>query len=202
MPTAIKLIAGLGNPGPDYDRTRHNAGFWFVDRIAEEFNESFSTDTKLHCDSLRIRRDGIDCRLIKPQTYMNESGRSLQAVMSYYKVEPQETLVVYDEIDLPPGTAHLKFDGGHGGHNGMRDILQAIGTKAFYRLRIGVGHPGNKDQVISYVLGRPGKEEEALINQAINQVLESLPLLLEGEMHKAMTSINRNKKMPPATDTD
>ena len=172
MPTSLKLIVGLGNPGPEYLMTRHNAGFWFVDALANKLSLNFSTDKKFQSEVCRYQSGSTDCWLCKPQTYMNDSGIAVQALMNYYKVSIDQVMVVHDEIDLMPGITRLKKGGGHGGHNGLRDIIQRTGNSDFLRLRIGVGHPGSKDEVVSYVLGRASKEEE-------DKIVESFSLALE-----------------------
>ena len=190
MTTAIRVIVGLGNPGQAYSRTRHNAGFWFVDRLLVQAGGSFSRDSGLSCDSARLHDPTRDCRLIKPRTSMNDSGRAIVLVLNYYKLQPEEMLVVHDEIDFAPGIIRLKQGGGHGGHNGLRSIINHLGTNAFPRLRIGVGHPGHKDQVIDAVLSRPSAVEQELIDAAIGRGLEQLPFILAGELEKAMTGLH------------
>lgn len=189
----VKLIVGLGNPGPDYTRTRHNAGFWFVDRLAERYHCQFSSGSGLHGESARLGGAGRDCRLFKPLTFMNDSGRGVQAVLGYYRIDSEEMLVAHDEIDLTAGAVRLKRDGGHGGHNGLRDIMACTGAKNFLRLRIGVGHPGHKDAVTPHVLGRPGVDEQAAIDTAIEQALAVMPLVFEGELQKAINELHSSK---------
>jgi PTH1 family peptidyl-tRNA hydrolase len=191
-PVALKLVAGLGNPGSRHAGTRHNAGFWFVDRLARARGATFMNDAKLFGQLARLKSDGRDLHLFKPQTYMNESGRAIQSIMAYYKILPAEMLVVHDEIDLPPGVVRLKRGGGHAGHNGLRDIIDRIGSRDFNRLRIGVGHPGDKERVIGAVLGKPTRAEKKLIDAAIDAALESMPLILAGEFNKAMTKLHTN----------
>ena len=178
MPTSLKLIVGLGNPGSEYSETRHNAGFWFLDRLAADHRAAFSADRKYHGDTARLVSEATDYRLLKPQTYMNKSGRAVQAVSAYYNIKPEEILVVHDEIDLDTGVVRLKQGGGHGGHNGLRDIIEQIGSKEFLRLRIGVGHPGHSSQVHNYVLQRPGSEERHLLDTAMTDALGVMPLVL------------------------
>ncbi|MEM6998716.1 MAG: aminoacyl-tRNA hydrolase, partial [Pseudomonadota bacterium] len=172
MSLPVKLIVGLGNPGPEHLMTRHNAGFWFVDALANKLSLNFSQDKKSQSELCRYQSGSTDCWICKPQTFMNDSGISVQALCSYYKISLQNVLVVHDEIDLAPGTTRMKVGGGHGGHNGLRDIIQRTGEKDFMRLRIGVGHPGSKDKVVSYVLGRASSDEE-------NKILDSFSLALE-----------------------
>ncbi len=191
MPDSLKLIVGLGNPGQDYTETRHNAGFWFVEEYAANCSSSFSPDKKFFGEIARVSSGGTDCRLLKPDTFMNHSGRSVKALMEYFNILPTEILVAHDEIDLDAGTVRLKRGGGHGGHNGLRDIISQLGSKDFLRLRIGVGHPGNKDDVIDYVLHRPGRDDRNKIDDAIKRGLEVMPLVFSGEMNKAMTLLNK-----------
>ena len=194
VPVSLKLLVGLGNPGPEHSDTRHNAGFWFLDRLAANFNATFTTDNRFFGQLARVQQNDIDCRLFKPQTYMNNSGRAVLSVANYFKILPEQILVAHDEIDLPPGTVRLKQGGGHAGHNGVRDIIDALGSRDFNRLRIGVGHPGNKEQVIGSVLGRPSRADKKLIDDAIEQALELIPLLLAGEYARAMTQLHTSEK--------
>jgi len=194
VPASLKLIVGLGNPGPEHSETRHNAGFWFLDRLAEKYGVTFTVDNRLFGLQARIRDGGKDYRLFRPTTYMNDSGRAVQAVMNYFRLAPEETLVVHDEIDLEPGTIRLKKGGGHAGHNGVRDIISMIGSHDFIRLRIGVGHPGNKDKVVGSVLGRPSRVEKKLIDEAIDKALKLMPMLLEGEIENVMTQLHSSEK--------
>jgi PTH1 family peptidyl-tRNA hydrolase len=194
VPAPLKLIVGLGNPGARYASTRHNAGFWFVDRFAAQHRCDFARQARLHGHMGRLARDGVDCRLFKPDTYMNESGRAVRAVLDYFQIQPRETLIVHDEIDLDPGVVRLKQGGGHGGHNGLRDIMEVLGNGNFSRLRIGVGHPGHKDDVIDYVLRKAGAGEQELIDDAITRALDVMPLVLMGDMEKAMTALHTDNK--------
>ncbi len=188
MSAPLKLIVGLGNPGPQYQLTRHNAGFWFIDALASKLSLNFKNEKKFAADICRYQQAGYDCWLCKPQTFMNESGISVQALMNFYKIEASQVLVIHDEIDLNPGTARFKQGGGHGGNNGLRDIIEKTGNKNFQRLRIGVGHPGSKDKVVSYVLGRPDKQDEALIVDSIAAIIDDYQLLFSGEFQKLMNS--------------
>ena len=194
MPECLKLIVGLGNPGPEYSVTRHNAGFWFLDRLADRYSVTFTTNRGLFGHLTSIHHDGRDIRLFKPQTAMNDSGRAVQAVKDYFRIAAEEILVVHDEIDLPPGTVRFKQGGGHAGHNGVRDIINMTGSRDFNRLRIGVGHPGHKDKVIGSVLGRPSRADKKLIDEAIDKALELTPLLLDGEFNKVMTQLHSSEK--------
>ncbi len=186
MPAGPTLIAGLGNPGPEYAETRHNAGFWFIDRLARDQHIELRSDKRCAGDLGQLGSGSERRWLLKPQTFMNHSGRSLAALANYYNIPASQIIVVYDEIDLPPGTVRLKFSGGHGGHNGMRDIVQQLGSADFYRVRIGIGHPGHRDHVVSYVLGRPTKAEREQIEASIDRVLTEIPAILDGEYEKVM----------------
>ena len=185
---------GLGNPGPEYLVTRHNAGFWFVDSLANKLSLSFSQDKKFHSETCRYQKGKIDCWLCKPQTYMNESGLAVQAMTNFYKIPMDQILVVHDEIDLEPGTTRLKKGGGHGGHNGLRDIIQRTGSNNFLRLRIGVGHPGSKDKVVPYVLSRASAEEEYKIIQSFTLALEKSEQFFQDNLNKLMTELNKKNK--------
>lgn len=193
MSSQIKLIVGLGNPGPQYSVTRHNAGFWFVDNLLAGSSESFSSESKFFSEISRLHDAGVDCRLMKPTTFMNASGRAVQAITDYYKLGAADILVAHDEIDLEPGAVRLKRGGGHGGHNGLRDIINCIDSRDFLRLRIGVGHPGNPEQVSDYVLARASRQEQALIDNAVDRVIAVMPLLFKGELQKAMNELHTDK---------
>ncbi|MDX1519988.1 MAG: aminoacyl-tRNA hydrolase [Gammaproteobacteria bacterium] len=195
MPESFQLVVGLGNPGPEYSATRHNAGFWCVDRIADRYNLQFRSDAKFSGELARLSSQGLDCWLLKPATFMNDSGRSIQALLAYYRIAVERMLVIHDEIDLPPGTVRLKTGGGHGGHNGLRDIIEKIGSNAFSRVRIGVGHPGSKDQVVSSVLGRASAEDQKLIDESIDDVLQLMPGIIQGQLQKAMTILHTKEKL-------
>lgn len=197
MATPLKLIVGLGNPGPEYLMTRHNAGFWFVDGLANKLSLTFSPDKKFQAEVCRYQSGSTDCWLCKPQTYMNESGAAVQALMSYYKLSIDQVMVVHDEIDLMPGTTRLKKGGGHGGHNGLRDIIQRTGSSDFLRLRIGVGHPGSKDKVVPYVLGRANADEENIIIDSFSLALEQSEEFFQDNLNKLMTGLNKKKKPEP-----
>ncbi len=194
MSLPVKLIVGLGNPGPDYLMTRHNAGFWFVDALANKLSLNFSQDKKSQSELCRYQNGSIDCWICKPQTYMNESGISVQALSSYYKIPMEQVMVAHDEIDLPPGTTRLKEGGGHGGHNGLRDIIQRTSKKDFLRLRVGVGHPGSKDQVVPYVLGRASADEENKILDSFSLVLEKSDEVFKDNVNRLMTGLNNRSK--------
>jgi peptidyl-tRNA hydrolase len=189
----LRLIVGLGNPGAEYANTRHNAGFRLVDALAGREGVRLGPDGKLFGETGKAVIGGQPVWLLKPMTFMNLSGKSVVAALRYWKIEPEEALVVHDELDLPPGTARLKFDGGHGGQNGLRDIIRLLGHGRFHRLRIGIGHPGHKDRVTGWVLGRPGKDDEILIGCAIDDALDVLPLAVRGDFMEAMKRLHTPK---------
>ncbi len=182
----LKVIVGLGNPGPKYSETRHNAGFWFIEQVARKYSAAFRADKKFHGDVAKISLEGKEIWLLKPATFMNRSGLAVQSLMSFYRINADQLLVAHDEIDLPPGTAKLKTGGGHGGHNGLRDIISQLGTKDFHRLRIGVGHPGSKDQVVDYVLHNASRDDRILIDRDIDDAVAVMPELASGNMERAM----------------
>jgi len=186
----IRLIVGLGNPGAEYTRTRHNAGFWFIDALALDAGLRFGLESKLFGETAKVSIGGQTVWLLRPATFMNASGKSITAALRYWKIEPEEMLVVHDELDLPPGAARLKFDGGHGGQNGLRDSMAQLGHGKFHRLRIGIGHPGHKDQVTPWVLGRPGAADEAMILRAIGDAADVLPQAVSGGFADAMTRLH------------
>ncbi len=186
----LRLIVGLGNPGAEHARTRHNAGFRFVDALADKAGGRFGLDGKLFGETTRIDFGGRDLWLLKPATFMNLSGKSVAAALRYWKIEPEQALLAHDELDLPPGVARLKFDGGHGGQNGLRDTMRLLGHGKFHRLRIGIGHPGHKDKVTSWVLGRPSVTDDALIGRAIDDAIDALPLAVQGNYMDAMTRLH------------
>ncbi len=188
----IRLIVGLGNPGSQYEATRHNAGFWWVDEFARACGASFRPENKFHGLFARTASHGSEVFLLKPQTFMNVSGRAVGAVAQFYKIEPASILVVHDELDLPPGSAKLKLGGGHGGHNGLKDIIAQLGTKDFWRLRIGIGHPGERSEVVNYVLHPPRKEEQELINGAMQRAQAVAPLVVDGKLEAAMLKLHSN----------
>ncbi|ATD67069.1 MULTISPECIES: aminoacyl-tRNA hydrolase [Luteimonas] len=189
----LRLIVGLGNPGPEYARTRHNAGFRFVDELAAKAGASFRLDSKLFGETAKIDIAGRSVWLLKPATFMNLSGKSVTAALRFWKFEPEQALLAHDELDLPPGTARLKFDGGHGGQNGLRDTMKLLGHGGFHRLRIGIGHPGHKDKVTPWVLGRPSAEDDILIDRAIDDAIDVLPLAMDGNFMDAMTRLHTAK---------
>ncbi|PBJ82736.1 aminoacyl-tRNA hydrolase [Lysobacteraceae bacterium NML93-0399] len=190
---ALRLIVGLGNPGPEYARTRHNAGFRFVDELAAKAGASFRLDSKLFGETAKVDIAGQSVWLLKPATFMNLSGKSVTAALRFWKFEPEQALLAHDELDLPPGTARLKFDGGHGGQNGLRDTMKLLGHGKFHRLRIGIGHPGSKDKVTPWVLGRASADDDVLIGRAIDDAIDVLPLAMDGNFMDAMTRLHTVK---------
>jgi len=190
----IDLIVGLGNPGPAYERTRHNAGFWLVDSYAQRCNGVFKPESRFLGETCRALLDGHRGWLLKPTTYMNRCGQSVVALSKYYRIPLERVLVVHDELDLPPGVARFKKGGGHGGHNGLRDIIKAFGgNRDFMRLRIGIGHPGQADQVADFVLDDPSRREHELILDAVDDALDVLPMMVDGDFEKAMNRLHSKK---------
>lgn len=193
----IRLLVGLGNPGPEYEATRHNAGFWWLDAVARELKTSLVMDKSYHGLVARVMVNGQALWLLKPQTYMNLCGKSVVALARFFKIEPQEILVAHDEIDIVPGQAKLKLGGSHAGHNGLRDIHAQLGTDDYWRLRLGVGHPGVKSEVIHWVLKKPSLDHRIAIDQSIARALTALPHLLAGEMEKATMLVHTSKPPRP-----
>ncbi len=189
----IRLIVGLGNPGSEYAKTRHNAGFWFLDALAAHLGVRLGSDSKLHSENGKVLLAGQSVWLLKPGTFMNRSGLAVTAAQRYFKIAPEETLVAHDDLDLPAGTVRLKFDGGHGGQNGLRDIIAQLGHGQFHRLRLGIGHPGHKDQVTPWVLGRPGKEDEERIRAGVDRAVGEVPGLVSGDFERAMRELHTSK---------
>ncbi|MCK9384080.1 MAG: aminoacyl-tRNA hydrolase [Nevskia sp.] len=185
----LYAIVGLGNPGAEYDRTRHNAGFWFVDALAAAYRGSFRTEAKFFAEVARVRIGNSDVLLVKPSTFMNRSGQAIQALAAFYKLDPADILVVHDEMDLPVGAMRLKLAGGHGGHNGLRSVHQHIG-EGYRRLRVGIGHPGSKELVLGYVLGRASVADDKLIHQGIANAAAAIPVWLEQSWDKAMQQLH------------
>lgn len=186
----IKLIVGLANPGAEYAPTRHNAGEWFVEALMQSVPETLKPEAKFFARHTQITLSDKTLRIMVPTTYMNESGKAIGAIATFYKIAPEEILVAHDDLDLPVGTTRLKLGGGHGGHNGLRHIIQALGTPNFYRLRIGIGHPGHKDIVVDYVLKKPSSTDRRLIDDAITSALQVLPQILKDDMQGAMKSLH------------
>jgi PTH1 family peptidyl-tRNA hydrolase len=187
----IRLIVGLGNPGPEHELQRHNAGFWWVDQIAQREGLDLRPEKGFFGHVARLRGPQGEVWLLEPGTYMNRSGQSVGAMARFYKIAPEEILVAHDELDLPPGQVKLKCGGGHAGHNGLRDIAAQLGTPMFWRLRLGIGHPGNREAVIGFVLGRPQRAELELIEQAMDRALDALPRMLRGELDAAVMELHR-----------
>lgn len=194
-PAGIRLLVGLGNPGEQYEATRHNVGFWLVDRIAADFRETFRSEPKFHGQLARISVGGADLRLLKPSTYMNRSGQSIAAVARFYSILPEQILVAHDELDYPVGQVRLKQGGGHAGHNGLRDTIAALGgSRDFWRLRIGIAHPGDRTLVTGYVLGRPSKGDAEQIDAALADAERILDDLLVGRFQIAMNRLHSQRR--------
>lgn len=193
---APRLIVGLGNPGAEYADSRHNAGFWLCERLAAQLGTELRRESRFHGIAGRTREQ---VWLLMPQTFMNCSGQAVGALMRFYRISPAEMLVLHDELDLSPGALRLKFGGGLGGHNGLKDIAAHLGMQDFWRLRIGVGHPGDRNQVVDYVLKKPRAEERIQIEEALDRALDAWPLLARGEYPAAMQKIN-TRPAPPASE--
>ncbi len=197
MGTPLKLIAGLGNPGTQYADTRHNAGAWFVARLAQSHGASFRDEKKFFGQMTVIRAGDQEIRLLLPSTYMNESGKSVAALAQFFKIAPEEMMIAHDELDLEAGIVRFKFDGGLAGHNGLRDISASLGnSQQFGRLRIGVGHPGGKKEVVGHVLGRTPAVEREMIEDCIDEAMRHLPLALTGNWDEAMNALNGYRAEP------
>ncbi len=193
----IKLFVGLGNPGTEYEATRHNVGFWWVDALARELKLSLVADRSYHGLVARGNVNGQTVWLLEPQTYMHLSGKSVATLARFFKIAPQDILVVHDELDVPPGQSKLKFGGGHGGHNGLRDIHAQLGTGDYWRLRLGIGHPGDKNQVADWVLKKPAPDQREAIEACVARTLKAAPELLAGDMAKATLVVNTHKPPRP-----
>lgn len=189
MANPLVAVVGLGNPGSEYTQTRHNAGFWFADALVAHGKASFKVDSKFFGETARVQIANTDVLILKPGTFMNRSGQAVQALASFYKLSAEQILVAHDELDLSAGDIRLKLGGGHGGHNGLRDIHKPLG-EGYRRLRIGIGHPGDKSLVLNYVLGRPNKSDEALIHDSLARALAALPLWLTGSWNKALQQLH------------
>lgn len=188
--SGIKLIVGLGNPGAEYESTRHNAGFWWVDQLCAQTGSKLNVEAKFFGHAGRLKSTSEEAWLLKPTTFMNASGRSVGALAKFYKLLPESVLVIHDELDLPPGTVKLKLGGGHGGHNGLKDIAAHLGTPNFWRLRLGIGHPGDRNAVVNFVLHTPSRDEMQAIEKNIDESLAILPLLLAGKFEEAMLKLH------------
>ena len=208
----IKLFVGLGNPGAEYESTRHNAGFWWIDALSRELKAPLAFDKSYYGQVARSNTNGQNVWLLTPQTFMNLSGKSVAVLAKFFKFRPEEILIVHDELDVSPGQAKLKFGGSHAGHNGLRDIHAQLGTGDYWRLRLGVGHPGNKDDVVDWVLRKPMQEHRVAIEECIARSLKAVPALLAGEMDKATMMIHTStpprvkpprkiEPLPPAAST-
>lgn len=189
----IRLIVGLGNPGPEYAATRHNVGYWLADGLASRFGQVFKAEGRFHGELCRIGCGSADLRLLKPSTYMNHSGRSVAAVSRYFEIPPERILIAHDELDLPVGTVRLKQGGGHAGHNGLRDTIAILGTREFWRLRIGIDHPGDRSLVTGYVLGRPSRDDAQRIEEALLDAQGTLEDLLSGRFQAAMKRLHSGR---------
>jgi PTH1 family peptidyl-tRNA hydrolase len=195
----IRLFVGLGNPGPEYEATRHNAGFWWIDAVARKLGASLVADRSYHALVARVNRansEGGPLWLLEPQTYMNLSGKSVAALARFFKIAPEEILVAHDELDLLPGALKVKLGGGHAGHNGLKDIHAQLGSADYWRLRLGIGHPGIKSEVVNYVLRKPSPEHREAIEQCIARSLDALPLLLGGDMERAVMKLHAKPPRP------
>jgi len=192
--SSIKLIVGLANPGAEYAATRHNAGAWYLDLLAERHNQSLKEESKFYGYTARLAIAGEDVRLLVPTTFMNLSGKAVAAMATFYRIAPEEILVAHDELDLPPGVAKFKQGGGHGGHNGLKDIISKLGNNSnFHRLRIGIGHPGDRNKVTGFVLGKPPASEQKLIDDAIDEAARCTELWLKEDRIKAMNRLHAFK---------
>ncbi|MBK1615366.1 aminoacyl-tRNA hydrolase [Rubrivivax gelatinosus] len=192
----IRLFVGLGNPGPEYEATRHNAGFWWLDALADKLGARLVPERGYQALAARVNQPGGPVWLLEPMTYMNRSGFSVATLARFFKIEPKEILVVHDELDLLPGQAKLKFGGSAAGHNGLKDIHSQLGTLDFWRLRLGVGHPGNKAEVVNWVLKKPSPDHREAIAKAIEQSLAASELLIAGEMDQALQKIHAQPPRP------
>ena len=200
----IRLLVGLGNPGPEYEATRHNAGFWFIDEVARSLRVSLTPERGYFGLAARASTADGPVWLLQPMTFMNLSGKSVAALARFFKIEPGEILVAHDELDLLPGHVKMKFGGSHAGHNGLKDIQAQLGSADFWRLRLGIGHPGVKAEVVNYVLRKPLAEQREAIDKSIEQSIVALPLMLEGDMERALMKVHakppRPKPPKPASD--
>jgi PTH1 family peptidyl-tRNA hydrolase len=192
----IRLLVGLGNPGPEYEQTRHNAGFWWIDEVARKLDASLVPDRSYYGLVARANRPDGPIWLLEPMTFMNLSGKSVAALARFFKIAPNEILVAHDELDLMPGQMKMKLGGGHAGHNGLRDIHAQLGTADYWRLRLGIGHPGVKTEVVNYVLKKPSAEHREAIDKSIDQSLTALDLILAGDMERAMIKVHAKPPRP------
>ena len=201
-PRMIRLIVGLGNPGTEYEGTRHNAGFWWVDAAVRALGVNLLVDRAYHGLVARSNQANGPIWLLQPMTYMNLSGKAVSPLARFFKIEPSQILVVHDELDLPPGQAKLKLGGSAAGHNGLKDIHAQLGTPDYWRLRIGIGHPGSRDEVVNWVLRKPAPDQRNLIHEAIDQSVTALPLLIDGAMDRALAKIHARPPRPKPVPTD
>ena len=192
----IRLIAGLGNPGRQHERDRHNVGFWFAARVAVRHRIELRLETRYHALIGRLPPPHGDTWLVLPQTFMNLSGRAVGSFARFHKIAPEEIFAIHDELDFPPGVAKLKLGGGVAGHNGLKDIAASLGSQGFWRLRIGIGHPGAKDLVADYVLSSPAPEERTAIEQILDKCMDAFPLMVAGQMEAAMLRLHTRPKVP------
>ncbi len=186
---SIKLVVGLGNPGSQYESTRHNVGYWFVDELIRQYNAQFKRESKFKGEVAKVYVAGHDLYLLKPETFMNLSGQSVSALARFYKIQAEQVLIIHDELDLDPGVARLKSGGGHGGHNGLRDVSEKLGKK-YQRIRLGVGHPGHKNMVSDYVLKKPSQDDRISIERAMDDALAVFELIVAGNSQKAMNELH------------
>jgi PTH1 family peptidyl-tRNA hydrolase len=198
----IRLFVGLGNPGPEYERTRHNAGFWWIDELARKLGTSLKSDRSYHGLVARVNRPEGPVWLLEPQTFMNLSGKSVSALARFFKIAPDEILVAHDELDLPPGGVKMKQGGGHAGHNGLRDIHAQLGSADFWRLRIGIGHPGVRAEVLNFVLGKPSPDHQAAIDESIERTLPAVDWMIKGDMPRASMVVHAKPKPAKAEKAD
>lgn len=192
MLSPVKLVVGLGNPGAKYYDTRHNAGFWFVESFAAKYSLSFNLESKFNAEVCRLQSAEINCWFCKPVNFMNKSGDVVQAITSFYKIPIKSMLLIHDELNLDAGIVRLKEDGGHGGHNGLRDIIEKTGERSFSRLRLGIGRPESKNDAVSYVLGNPSQQDRQLIDRAIESSMDVMPLVFDGDIQSAMNILHQN----------
>ena len=192
----IRLLVGLGNPGPEYVATRHNAGFWFIDSVARELRVNLAPERSYFGLVARVNRSDGQVWLLEPMTFMNLSGKSVAALARFFKIEPGEIMVAHDELDLLPGQVKMKLGGSHAGHNGLKDIQAQLGSAEFWRLRLGIGHPGERAEVVNYVLRKPPADDREAIDKCIEQSIAALPLLLDGEMERALMKVHAKPPRP------
>ncbi len=191
--STIRLLVGLGNPGPEYSQTRHNAGFWLVEQFARMHGQILQPEPKFFGHTARIQKGALDLRILQPMQFMNRSGQAVAALANFYKISPEEILVAYDELDLPPGTAKFKTGGGTGGHNGIKDMVARLGSQNFHRLRIGIGHPGDRSKVTGWVLGKAPASDQVLMDDTITEACRSIDILLQQDLRAAQQHLHSFK---------